>query len=69
MTLKLHLYDSVTGDLLAVASEHKEAPRRGYLQWANTVTNTAEFRMMLEGWARDLREGLENARSNSPTES
>lgn len=69
MTLKLHLYDSVTGDLLAVASEHKESPRRGYLQWANTVTNTAEFRMMLEGWARDLREGLENARSNSPTES
>ena len=63
MTLKLYLYDSVTGDLLAVATEHKEAPRRGYMQWANSVSNTAEFRMMLEGWARDLREGLEEARS------
>lgn len=63
MTLKLYLYDSVTGDLLAVATEHKEAPRRGYMQWANSVSNTAEFRMMLEVWARDLREGLEEARS------
>ena len=61
MTLKLHLYDSVTGDLIAVAGEHREAPRRGYMQWANTVSNTREFRIMLEGWAKDLREGLEDA--------
>lgn len=64
MTLKLYLYDSVTGDLLAVASERKEAPRRGYMQWANSVSNTAEFRLMLQGWARDLREGLESARAS-----
>ena len=61
MTLKLYLYDSVTGDLLAVAGESKEAPRRGYMQWSNTVSNTREFRMMLQGWAKDLREGLEDA--------
>lgn len=64
MTLKLHLYDSETGDLIAVASDHREAPRRGYMQWANSVSNTREFRMMMQGWAKDLREGLENARSD-----
>jgi hypothetical protein len=63
MTLKLHLYDSVTGDLLAVFSDHREAPRRGYMQWANTVSNTQEFRLMLQSWARDLREGLEEAQA------
>ena len=63
MTLKLELYDSQTGDLLAVATESKEAPRRGYLQWSNSVTNRKEFRLMLQGWARDLRKGLESAQS------
>jgi hypothetical protein len=61
MTLKLHLYDSVTGDLLAVFSERREAPYHGYMQWANSVSNTREFRLMMESWARELREGLQDA--------
>ena len=61
MTLKLHLHDSVTGDLLAVFSERREAPRRGYMQWANSVSNTREFRLMLQSWASELREGLQEA--------
>lgn len=63
MTLKLHFYDSHTGDLIAVFSEHREAPRRGYMQWANTVSNTKEFRIMLRSWAQELREGLDEAKS------
>lgn len=63
MTLKLHLYDSYTGDLITVFSDHREAPWRGYIQWANTVTNTKEFRWLLQSWASDLREGLEEAKS------
>lgn len=63
MTLKLQLYDSYTGDLIAVFSDHREAPWRGYVQWANTVTNTKEFRWLLQSWASDLREGLEEAKS------
>jgi hypothetical protein len=61
MTLNLHLYDSVTGDLLAVFRERREAPYRGYLQWANSVSNTREFRLIMESWARELREGLREA--------
>lgn len=64
MTLKLHMYDSETGDLIAVFSDHREAPRHGYFQWANSVSNTKEFRLMLQRWARELREGLQAAQGN-----
>ena len=67
MTLRLDFYDSVTGDLIATASENREAPRRGYLQWANSVTNTKEARLMFQGWAKRLRERLDAARSTNDT--
>ncbi len=62
MTLKLEIYDSVTGDLIAVASDRREAPRRGYMQWTTSVTNRAEARRMLQRWARDLVKRLDEAR-------
>lgn len=61
MTLKLHFYDSVTGDLIATASENRESPRRGYMQWSTSVTNTAEARRMFQSWAKSLRERLDQA--------
>jgi hypothetical protein len=64
MTLKLFMYDSVTGDLIATASDRREAPRRGYAQWANSVSNQAEARRMLQFWARALRERLDEARAH-----
>ena len=64
MTLKLEIYDSVTGDLIVTASDRREAPRRGYMQWTNSVTNTFEARQMLERWAVALRERLDKARSS-----
>jgi len=63
MTLKLHMHDSYTGDLIAVFSENRETARRGYIQWTNTVTNTREFRLLLQSWARELREGLQEAQT------
>jgi hypothetical protein len=68
MTLRLDFYDSVTGDLIATASENRETPRRGYLQWANSVSNTKEARLMFENWARRLRERLDEARSTQQGE-
>jgi hypothetical protein len=65
MTLKLELYDSVTGDLLATASDRREAPDRGYMQWTTSVSNRADARQMLQGWAKDLRKRLDEARSSS----
>jgi len=65
MTLKLELYDSVTGDLLATASDRKQAPNRGYLQWTNSVSNRHDAQLMLQSWARDLRNRLDEARSST----
>ena len=62
MTLKLEIYDSVTGDMLAMASDRREAPDRGYTQWTTSVSNRAAARQMFERWAKDLRVRLDEAR-------
>jgi len=64
MTLKLQLFDSVTGDLLAVTSDREEAPRRGYLQWTTSVTNRQEAKRLMERWANKMRERLDQARTS-----
>jgi Protein of unknown function (DUF3313) len=65
MTLQLELYDSVTGDLLATASDRREAPDRGYMQWTTSVSNRFDARLMLQSWARDLRKRLDEARNST----
>lgn len=62
MTLRLDIFDAVTGDLIAKASDRQEAPRRGYMQWTTSATNRAEARRMIERWAREFRERLDDAR-------
>ncbi len=62
MTLKLEIYDSVTGDLIAMASDRKEAPRRGYRQWTSSVSNRADAKRMLQQWAKDLVKRLDEDR-------
>jgi len=64
MTLKLRVYDSVTGDLIVAASDRREAPRRGYMQWTSSVSNNAEARRMLQNWAEGLRKRLDEARGD-----
>jgi hypothetical protein len=64
MTLKLQIYDSVTGDLIVSASDRRESPRRGYMQWTTSVSNNADARRMLQRWAVGLRERLDKARSS-----
>ena len=66
MTIKLEMFDSVTGDLIARASDRQEAPRRGYMQWTTSVTNRSEAKRMLQRWARELREFLDDARGAAP---
>jgi len=62
MTLKLEIYDSVTGDLIVMASDRREAPRRGYMQWTTSTSNRAEAQRMLQRWAKDLVKRLDEAR-------
>jgi len=58
MTLKLELYDSETGDLLAVAADRRESPHRGYMQWTTSASNRGDARHILQQWARALNERL-----------
>lgn len=63
MTLKLTIFDSVTGDKVAVLRHRQTAPNRGYMQWTTSATNRAEARLMLQNWATGLVERLDEARA------
>ena len=59
-TVFIELYDSVTGDVLARAADRKVAERMGgYLSYSNRVTNRADAKKMMRGWAKSLRERLD----------
>lgn len=68
MTLKLEIYDSVTGDLISVASDRQVAPWRGYVQWTTGVSNRADARMMLQKSAEGFRTRLDEATAKAPAE-
>lgn len=63
MTLKLEIYDSMTGDLLATASDRQEDPRLGWVEWRTRVSNRADAERMLQRWATALRQRLDAARN------
>ena len=61
MTLKLELYDSATGAILALASNRQESPDRGYVTWATKGSNKAEAGAILQRWAKALDRRLSEA--------
>ncbi len=65
MTLNIEIFDSVTGDLLQQAKDKKRVPYRHWFQRTTSVTNRADARRLLNGWAKDLRERLDEARAAS----
>ena len=68
MTLKLEIHDSVTGDLIAVASDKQESPYRGYFQWTTGSSNRADARRMLQKSAEGFRTRLDEATAKTPAE-
>jgi len=65
MTLNLELFDSITEDKIAKATDRKRDNRRGYVQWRSAVTNRADARRMMQGWAEALRSALDEARAST----
>ena len=63
MTLNLELYDSITNDKIAKATDRKRDYRKGYLEWRTSVSNRADARRMMTSWAKALRSALDEARS------
>jgi hypothetical protein len=54
-TLYLQLFDSLSGDIIGRAADRQAARRSGgTVSWSNSVTNTADARRMMGGWADSL---------------
>lgn len=64
MTLITQLHDSVTGQLLARAYDHRDSGADVW-QWSNSVTNTAEARRIITSWATALRKALDASRAGA----
>lgn len=62
MTLKLEIFDSVTGDLVASFRDRQEDPRLGWMEWRTRVSNRQDAQRMLQRWATRLRESLDELR-------
>lgn len=69
MTLKLELFDSITGDKIAEATDRQHEYFRGYLHWRFDVTNRSDARRMITNWAKALRKTLDEARSSTANSS
>jgi hypothetical protein len=65
MTLNLELFDSVTNDKIAKATDRKKDYRRGYHEWRTSVSNRADAKRMMTSWAKALRSALDEARSST----
>lgn len=58
-TLFLEIYDAVSGEILARWVDTREDPDRGYLDWANRITNINRATIVVRSWAKRLVEGMD----------
>lgn len=65
MTFVAELRDSATNTLLARVIDNEEGTEFGYMQIANSVTNSAEARRMIVKWSDALRDALDRARTET----
>lgn len=63
MTLIMQLHDSVTGQLLARAYDHRDSGPDMWT-WTNSVTNTAEAKRIIAAWATALRKAWDASRAD-----
>jgi hypothetical protein len=63
MTLIMQLHDSVTGQLLARAYDHRDGGPDMW-QWTTSATNTSEARRIIASWASALRKALDASRAD-----
>jgi hypothetical protein len=66
ITVFLELRDSVTGQVLARAVDTTQGTRSGHLQWAGSVSNSAEAKQAFMEWATQLRKALDTVNGKAP---
>jgi hypothetical protein len=62
-TLFLEIYDAVSGEILARWVDTREDPDRGYLDWANRVTNIHRATGVVRSWTKRLIEGMDQLKA------
>jgi hypothetical protein len=65
-TLVLEARDSVSGALLGMAVDRREARGTGFVTWTNSVTNRSDFRRLFQQWAKICIKGLDDLKAASP---
>jgi hypothetical protein len=65
-TLMLKAEDSVSGALLGMAVDRREARGTGSVTWANSVSNRSDFRRLFQQWAKICVKGLDELKASSP---
>ena len=65
MTLNLELFDSLTGDKIAKATDRARDWDRGYLEWRTRVSNRADAERMMKSWAKAFVALLDEARAST----
>ncbi|MGA9574653.1 MAG: DUF3313 family protein, partial [Lysobacterales bacterium] len=66
MTLNLELYDSLTDDKIAKATDRKRDYDNGYqMRWRTSVSNRSDAKRMMTAWAKALRSTLDEARAST----
>jgi hypothetical protein len=65
MTLNLELFDSLTNDKIAKATDRKRDYDRGYLEWRTSVNNRSVAKRFMTTWAESLRSVLDDAKSST----
>ena len=65
-TLVLELRDSQSNALLGRVVDRRETRDSAGMQMSNSVTNTADFRMLFKSWASSSVKGFETLKSVSP---
>ena len=65
-TLMIKARDSVSGALLGMAVDRREARGTGGVTWTNSVTNRSDFRRLFRQWAMICIKGLDELKADSP---
>ena len=65
-TLVLKARDSISGALLGMAVDRREARGTGFVTWTNSVTNRSDFRRLFRQWATICIKGLDELKASSP---
>ena len=62
-TLFLEIYDAVSGEILARWVDTREDQDRGYLDWANRITNIYRATIVVRSWTERLLEGMDELKA------